>query len=149
VSYEVVCKINEDEFRKFAPNDGDGFRIAPMNPDAYSRMLAKIAHSYAIAELGEAAFNPVLRNFIRGQPMQALQWIGDDTESPPPVPHLHSIQWSAQTANGHHYLIVSLRLFSFMGSPQYHIVVGELSCPLDKLPFLQQPLNEGLRRAGA
>ena len=141
----MVCKINEDEFRKFAPNDGDGFRIAPMNPDAYSRMLAKIAHSYAIAELGEAAFNPVLRNFIRGQPMQALQWIGGDTESP----HLHSIQWSAQTANGHHYLIVSLRLFSFMGSPQYHIVVGELSCPLDKLPFLQQPLNEGLRRAGA
>ncbi len=36
--------------------------------------------------------------------------------------------------------MVGLRLFSFMGSPRYHIVVGELSRALDQLPFLKQPL---------
>jgi len=62
--------------------------------------------------------------------------------------------------------MVSLRLFSFMGSPRYHIIVGELTRPLNKLPFLQQPLytidvkttlplgelvplDQGLRAAGA
>ncbi len=36
--------------------------------------------------------------------------------------------------------MVSLRLFSFMGSPRYHIIVGELTRALDQLPFVQQPL---------
>jgi len=49
-----MARINEEEFRKYAPGDKDGFRIAPMNPDAYARMLAKIAHAYAVAELGES-----------------------------------------------------------------------------------------------
>src|SRR5262245_60302076 len=123
-----------------SPGDKDGFRIAPMNPDAYARMLAKIAHAYAVAELGESAFWPKLRRFIRGRPMKALQWIGGDLAVPKPEHRLHDIQWRIQRTGPTNYLVVSLRLFSFIGSPQYHVVVGELARPLDQLPFLEQPL---------
>lgn len=140
VDYEVTAQISEEEFRKFAPGDKDGFLIAPLNPEAYARMLAKIAHSYAVAELGEPAFRPKLRRFIRGRPLKALQWIGGDTVIPKAEHRLHDIQWGIEVAGGVNYVVVSLRLFSFIGSPQYHIVVGELERPLDQLPFLKQPL---------
>jgi hypothetical protein len=61
-------------------------------------------------------------------------------ESPPAEQHLHDIQWSARTIDGANCLVVSFRLFAFMGSPRYHIVVGKLTCSLDQLPFLEQPL---------
>jgi hypothetical protein len=72
--------------------------------------------------------------------MKALEWIGGDIHDPPAAQRLHDIQWRIETMCGVDYLVVSLRLFSFMGSPQYHIVVGELNCPRDQFPFLQQPL---------
>lgn len=138
---EVLARINEEEFRKFAPNDKDGFRIAPMDLDSYCRMLCKIAHSYAIAELGLGSFRPFLQRFIRGRKLKhAWHWIGSDTVIPPAATHLHDIQWSVPTIDGIVYVMVSMRLFSFMGSPRYHIIVGELIRPVDQLPFLQQPL---------
>jgi hypothetical protein len=141
IKIEVLARIDEKEFRKFAPDDKQGFRIAPMDVDSYCRMLAKIAHAYAIAELGSYSFRPVLGDFIRGKPLtQAWHWIGSDTAVPPPEQCLHDIQWHVPTINGVNYVMVSIRLFSFIGSPRYHIIVGELTRPLDQLPFLQQPL---------
>jgi hypothetical protein len=146
VNFEVVTSFNEEEFRRFAPRDKDGFRLAPLNPDAFCRMLAKIAHSYAVAELGSGAFRPVLRKMIRGleppygQPSitALLNWVGGDLEAPAES-HLHDIQCMLETVGDVSYVVVRLRLFSFMGSPQYRIVVGELTRPIDQLPFLQQP----------
>jgi hypothetical protein len=138
---EILARISESEFRKFAPQDKDGFRIAPMDLDSYCRMLCKIAHSYATAELGHGSFRPVLRRFIRGRILkQAWHWIGSDTAIPAAAAHLHDIQWSVPTISGATYVMVSLRLFSFMGSPRYHIIVGELTRPVEQLPSLQQPL---------
>jgi len=100
IDIEVVARISEEEFRKFAPGDKDGFRIAPMDVDSYCRMLAKIAHSYAAAEIGLRSFRPVLSEFIRGKPLtQAWHWIGSDTAIPAAEQHLHDIQWSAPTIN--------------------------------------------------
>jgi hypothetical protein len=112
MNIEVIGRISEEEFRKFAPGDKDGFRIAPMNIDAYCQMLAKIAHSYAVAELGPGSFRPVLRDFIRGRPLeQAWHWIGSDTAIPAAEQHLHDIQWSVSNVSGINYVMISLRLF--------------------------------------
>jgi hypothetical protein len=147
VNFQVVASVNQEEFRKFAPRDKDGFRLAPLNPEAFCRMLAKIAHSYAVAELGSGTFRPTLRKVIRGiepppgSPITAiLNWVGGDIETPPAAEHLHDIQWLIETVGEVNYVVVKLRLFSFMGSPRYRIVVGELARPVDQLPFVQQPL---------
>lgn len=138
---EVMARFDQEEFKKYAPGDKDGFRIAPMDIDAYCRMLCKIAHAYATAELGHGSFRPVLSRFIRGRMLrQAWYWIGSDTAVPSPAEHLHDIQWSTPTIDGNVYVMISLRLFAFMGSPRYHIVVGHLLRPAEDLPLLQQPL---------
>lgn len=141
VDYEMVCRMNEEEVRKFIPGDKAGMRLAPVDIVSFSRMLCKIAHAYAVAELGCSSFFPVLTRFIRGRPLrQAWHWIGGDTATPTAEQHLHDIQLSVPTVNGKAYVMVSIRLFSFMGSPRYHIIVGELTRPVDQLPVLQQPI---------
>jgi hypothetical protein len=139
VNYEAWARVSPEEFKKHAPNDKDGIAIALVEPDAFVRMLAKIAHSYAVAELGEAAFSPVLCDFIRGKPMRALQWIGGELRDPPATSSFHDIRWRIQTVNVTHYVVVDLRLFCFMASPLYRIVVGRLISPFDELPFIEQP----------
>ncbi len=141
INIELMLRHNESETRKYIPNDKDGIRIAPMDKDSFLRMLCKIAHAYATAELGFGSFRPELADFIRGKILsQAWHWIGSDTVTPAPEQRLHDIKWSAPTVDGHTYVVVSLRLFSFIGAPRYHIVVGELTRPIAQLPFLDQPL---------
>jgi hypothetical protein len=121
-------------------NLGIAAQIAQINPPLFGRMLAKIAHGYAAAELGLHAFKHDITRIVRNEPTRTTHWIGGTYELPPPAPHLHNIRWRIQAVNRINYVIVDLRLFAFMGSPQYHIVVGELIHPLDQLPFLEQPL---------
>jgi len=140
VDYAIWAAHNPDEMKALGLKDKEGFRIAPGEPEAFSRLLAKIAHAYAAAELGLDALEPALARYIMGNPMPALKWIGGDTIVQPPRPVLHDIRWRIQQVGAINYVVVDLRLFSFLGSPQYHVVVGELKRPLDQLPFLKQPL---------
>lgn len=141
VNYEVAACVNREEFKKFSPGDKDGMYIAPLNPNAYARMLAKIAHAYAVAELGESAFKPVLRRFIRGkQKGPSSYWVGGELNLPAAEPHLHDIRWRVTPSNVGVLVIVELRLFAFFGGPRYHVVVGTLTRPLNQLPFTEQPL---------
>lgn len=141
VDYEIWAGYNVDEFKALGLKDKEGIRIAPVAEVEFTRLLAKIAHAYAVAELGFDAFEHALSLYIRNRPMKALEWIGGDIEIPPPRAGLHDIRWRIQRAGDSHYVVVDLRLFSFVGSPQYHVVVGALKRPLDQFPFLEQPLH--------
>lgn len=141
IQYRVDCKISEEEFRRFAPNSGDGFRIAPMDLEKYCRMLCKVAHAYAVAELGQDAFHPALTDFIRGSPLHnCWHWIGGEWDNPPPSPSFHEIAWEIIAHDSRWFVAVDIRLFAFIGSPQYRIVVGELARPVDQFALLKQPL---------
>lgn len=130
-----------DDIQKLQLKDKEGFLIAPGADQAFCRMLAKIAHAYAAAELGLDAFAPALDHYIRDtRQVRRFEWIGADELIPPPRPVFHDIRWRIQSVGMFNYLVVDLRLFSFLGSPQYHIVVGQTKRPLNQLPFLEQPL---------
>lgn len=130
VNYEIFGKISKDEFRKHTPNNKDGFWVAPSNPNAFLRLLAKIAHAYATAELGQGIMRPILTDFIRGHSLRALEWIGADQIGPISSDVLHEIGWEIVTVKNVNYVVVDLRLFSFLGTPKYQIVVGELIDPI-------------------
>lgn len=90
------------------------------------RMLAKIGHAYAVAQVGVNGFRPFLRELIlQGTPDRSTFFIGGDLEVPAAEDALHglwfSYRWTARTR----YLVVSVRLFAMLGSPLYHVVVGE------------------------
>jgi hypothetical protein len=124
VDYEIWAVHNPEEFHAVTGGkDKEGFRIGQGTPVEFTRLLAKIAHSYAAAELGLDAFEPILTHYIRNRPMRALEWIGGDMTIPPPRPILHDIRWRIQR----------------MHTKQF-VVVGELRRPLNQFAYLEQPL---------
>jgi hypothetical protein len=93
--------------------------------DDYGRMLAKIAHSYAAAELGCGSFDPFLVNAIRGiRPYYLPHFIGSSIGKAPPFSDLHQIEIDKTGLGGSAYVVVKLRLFSNRDTPTHYIVVG-------------------------
>jgi hypothetical protein len=92
------------------------------------RLLAKIGHAYAVAELGTDAFKPYLIGIMRGQDPGLLHHvIGSDDTPLPAATDLHEIELLPPGAIGPaNLVVVKLRLFSnYPGMPTHYIVVGE------------------------
>jgi hypothetical protein len=88
-------------------------------------MLAKIAHSYAVAEWGFRSFRPFLLDLILGRSQTASYWVGGDMTVTAPDPNgLHRLQLKREIILGTEYVIAYITLFCFFGSPEYRIVVG-------------------------
>jgi hypothetical protein len=75
-------------FDEFVKQRGakDGRVAARINPQQFSRVMAKIAHSYAVARLGLRGFKPLLLDLILGRDFQrAPELVGGDPQTPPPA----------------------------------------------------------------
>jgi hypothetical protein len=100
-------------------------------PHLFARMLAKIAHGYAIAEYGLSklgTFAPLAPGVIRGISGDWTQIVGGTMEIPPPVPggnHITNLMIVPATADCA-YLICEVRLFSQNSTPLYRVVVGRI-----------------------
>jgi hypothetical protein len=93
--------------------------------DKFGRMLAKIAHSYAVASYGLGNFRPLLINTIRGTEHDPTQLVGGSTYKPRPVNKLHVLKIGWNRHAGKDLLIVRLNLFANLGLPVYFCVAGE------------------------
>lgn len=99
----------------------------------FTRLLAKIGHSYACAVIGEANFKPYLLDLIFWRlPLEPLKYIGGYSielspfnYTQPPSKERHEIQLEISRRSGKNLVLVKLRLFSQYSSPNYCIVVGE------------------------
>lgn len=94
--------------------------------DDYGRMLAKISHSYAAAELGCGNFHPFLVHVIRGiRPYYLPYFIGSDLiRNKPPSDDLHDISLDDSIPAAEAFVVVKLRLFANRNTPTHFIVVG-------------------------
>jgi hypothetical protein len=91
------------------------------------RMLGKVGHSFAAAELGTALFKPALVEMIlKGSP-DCFNHIGGEPDliRDPPSKSLHEIGLGYQRANGKDYVVARIRLFASHMGPIYYVVVGE------------------------
>ena len=112
------------------------------------RMLGKIGHSLAVAELGLERFKPLLRNMILDGASEAFNHIGGEPEIEPPSPSLHELGLGYQRANGTDYVVARIRLFARHGGPTYYVVVGEsLETPVAKLRRVLSKKNRLIRAA--
>jgi hypothetical protein len=91
------------------------------------RMLAKIAHSFAVAELGESAFSPLLPKLICDGVPSGMSLIGcsPEWEKISRSPDLHTIGLGYQRHMDKTFVVASVRLFASYDSPVYRVVVGE------------------------
>ena len=121
-----VIKFNEAEMKKYAKSD-QAIAIGRVFPGDFARMLAKIAHTYAIAEFGMESFEPMLKEIILGRDDRLPFLVGGDETVPTPdtEPCLHNIYRQDCAISGVHYILVAIRLFAFIGMPRYLVVVGK------------------------
>jgi hypothetical protein len=104
-----------------------------IKPQQFSRVLAKIAHSFAVAERGLGSFKPLLLDLIHGRVVaNAPELVGSDPVTPPPaVGVMHQLSFVPHDK----FVVVRIRLFassSIKGehpTPVYLVVAGELGNP--------------------
>ncbi|MBB3303095.1 hypothetical protein FHT72_006520 [Rhizobium sp. BK077] len=106
-------------------------RIGSINPYLTAQYLARIAFAYAVAEEGAGSFMPLVLDLITARTSYFRHWVGGDLAIPAADPaslHLISRRWVK--SKGIAYLVVTLRLFCFLGTPINHVVVGRENGPL-------------------
>jgi hypothetical protein len=93
----------------------------------FGHMLAKIAHSFAVAERGINGFKPVLNNLILGLPtLHMAQFVGGGFLPEPKSTELHEISMKLSCRlDGRGFWVVRVRLFADLDMPTYYIVAGE------------------------
>jgi hypothetical protein len=89
----------------------------------FCSMLAKIAHSFAVAEAGLDAFEPLLLPILLGEDLS--EWalvIGSNETADPPGRRLHEL--SIGFSEHGNLVVVRIRLLACLGTPTYYVVVG-------------------------
>jgi hypothetical protein len=94
---------------------------------AQCRVLAKIAHSFAVAKLGLAGFIPMLPAFILGKNDRNFYYVGGTLDKSGAGTELHELGFEVDESN---YLVVRIRLFSSLGAPVFRVVVGTKNSPV-------------------
>jgi hypothetical protein len=129
---EIEYKLNvhrvENQMEEFTRQHGT-WEIGAVFPLEFVRMIAKIAHSYAVAELKVDGFSPYLLDLILGRVEKlthGLQWVGCEPTIPPPTGDLLSLSYNkCILPDGRKRIVAKVQLFPFFSTPVYHIVVGE------------------------
>ncbi len=99
-------------------------KSARMDEGDLGRMLAKIAHSYAIAAACEP-FTPLLTDIIRGQkPYYLPYYMGCQITTEDPPEDLHEVSIVRSGLGGGRHVVVRVRLFATFNTPAYLVVAG-------------------------
>jgi hypothetical protein len=129
-SWLPVPHCNADELNRAVKKYGwDGRVRTKMVPGEFARMLAKIGYSYAIAELGFGAFEPLCLDIILGKANNYSYVVGGSFDVKP-RPDTTSDHYIGLGLYEQPYLpklvVVPIRLFQQMGSPHHYVIVGQL-----------------------
>lgn len=111
-----------------AVRPGKALHLGKINPAQFARLLAKIAHGVAVAELGLNTFRPFLRDVILKDDVDPFQYVGGAGIPDPADGVLHAWEQGFAQHSGKsdaRYVIVLIRLFAFLGAPQYLVVAGD------------------------
>jgi hypothetical protein len=117
-----------------------GYKV---NLFAFYRMLAKIAHGFAVARYGLGAFEPNLLGTILGTSRAYGMWIGstDEETTATPVPgkltqiRLREVAIDDENKTA---IIAWIRLFPEFKTPEYHVLVGTIDIPFEERKRLFQ-----------
>lgn len=127
----------------------EGYRLARVHPMLFARMLAKIAHTFAVAQYGIYSFLPLALPLILGTSNDPGRFVGGnavadamskvDTDS---SKYLHYVQrLDALDKNDVRYFGVSIQLFSCFGMPTYHVIVGRSNGAASEIERLGKTLT--------
>lgn len=102
--------------------DLQAVQIADVDLESFVRLVAKIAHGFAVAHFGYEGFRPFLPDLILGNARNWGELIGGELEDKPPLnsrDHLRLDIYEGPVIG------CEVRLFAQYGAPTYHAAVGE------------------------
>lgn len=127
LEWKSIIRLQSDRTLNLLKRGANAVRIGAFNPYLSAQYLARIAYAYAVAFEGLDTFEPLVLDLIKGRTKYFRHWVGGDLKIPEPEPSkLHSISHGWVTVGNVRYLLVTLRLFSFLGTPIYRVVVGQI-----------------------
>lgn len=99
-----------------------------MEVSKFSRMIAKIAHSFSVAEFGINNFRPMLQDIILGNSQLFTDVIGGDQchGDEDNDGQVHDVCFEFKKFEHPNLLIAKVQLFSNLGMPVYYVAVGKL-----------------------
>jgi hypothetical protein len=123
----TLIRIKYDEKELFRKYRIGAFATPSWDNHMLCRMLAKIGHSFAAAELTLKSFTPLLTELIRKGDLPSMRFVGCDPERPVrSLPEaLHALELGYQRIGGKTYVVARIRLFANYDSPTYLVIVGE------------------------
>ena len=122
---EVRVYLDQEALTRAEAAGMHGMSVEYRGP-SFLRMLAKIAHAQAVAQLGLNGFHHFLPDFIRGV-TSSDEWqtfIGGPPEPRPPADNtvacvnVHRNDWG--------FLLGRIRLLGIYGAPVYDVAIGRL-----------------------
>jgi hypothetical protein len=101
-----------------------------VSADTFGRLLAKIAHSYAVSQFGWGNFTPCLPRVIVGEPPyddDLLRFVGTGIIEDEKSAKRHELGWEVRRNRaGQALIVVRIRLFAEYNMPSHYIVAGKL-----------------------
>lgn len=113
-----------------------------VKPNQFARMIAKIAHSFAMAEFRSELLYAVLPDVIHNR-VRYRDWIGSELmpEEMPTNTGFHSIGYSWTLRDKMAWPIISIQLFAPYRTPIYHALVGPIPLSLLDKKLDQKPMD--------
>jgi hypothetical protein len=115
---------------------GAGSDVAVMAPTSsvkaseFFRMLAKIAHAFAIAEMGMGSFSPFLTAMIcDADTSNSGRYIGGLQCIEPATTSIHELSFDPQRGDRSGIVAVRIRLLAALETPTYYVAVGQRPGP--------------------
>lgn len=109
-------------------------RVGKIATEPYMRFCAKIAHSFAVAELGLARFKPLLIPFILGNSEHGGSFLVGTSSRIWTSSKRHVIVLTSEEYGGLNYWVCRLQIFADLGFPEYILFVG-IDSDSDKKPL--------------
>ena len=97
-------------------------------PDAFGRLLAKIAHGQILTALDPADFRPICLPYIIGQKSNLSYVVGGSLDDQQPEPENgYSLSTAGFGSSDRLMLVALVRLYANTHAPAYHVVVGDVA----------------------
>ena len=122
----IIRPVVKEYFQKMNRLKDDVNIVNGITYSVFYQLIAKIAHSFAVAERGLNAFYPTLLPLIEFSSANlADYYIGSGTIIPPTSKYLHEIGFAPdiQTPEGT-LIVVKIRLFANFNMPVHYAAVG-------------------------
>lgn len=119
---------NHEELVAFEKKYGwDNTAKMKFMPYEFMRMIAKAGYSYAVGMMGFGSFKPTVAHAILNPKANISYFVGMNEIYEPMVQNeMHQLKIVTKVAPARTTLIsVEVRLFASVGTPTYHVIVGE------------------------